>query len=189
MSDPGLPGSGQAAGFQAQFGTFLQLLTKIALNMPSVPISAGQYPGTTTNDNAAAGNIGEYPNSSVPVGSAVSLVSATPKDVASIPLTAGDWNVESLIAFNSASGTTTFSLLRGWTSLVSATLPTDFTNGGGFSSNLYPSTLAMSADVVLAIGRQRVSVAAPTIAFLSAEAIFATSTLKAYGFISARRAR
>ena len=50
--------------------------------------------GTTTNDSATAGYVGEVITSSVPVGSAVSLTTAVSavsgKTITSISLTAGD---------------------------------------------------------------------------------------------------
>lgn len=49
--------------------------------------------GTSTNDNAAAGFVGEYFESFVARSSAVNCNSASTVDVASISLTAGDWDI------------------------------------------------------------------------------------------------
>lgn len=186
MSDPGLPGSGQAAGFQAQFGTFLQLLTKIALNMPSVPISAGQYPGTTHNDDAAAGNIGEYVPSVIAVGSPVSLVTATPKNITSIALTPGDWNVWAYIGFTGNAATTVTSL-EGSLSLTTGTI--DSTPGRRGDQYYGGATVFASLSPQFACGMERVSLNAGASVFLVASAAFATNTCSGFGGIFARRAR
>ncbi len=56
--------------------------------------------GTTTNDNAANGDVGEYVEASVTSGSGgISLTTGNAKTVTSISLTAGDWDVTSLISF------------------------------------------------------------------------------------------
>ncbi len=59
--------------------------------------------GTNTNDSAAAGYIGEAVTSA---NAGVSLVTDTPKTIASVSLTAGDWDVWCQIEFFPAAGTT-----------------------------------------------------------------------------------
>src|SRR2546421_430181 len=50
--------------------------------------------GTTTNDNAVSGNLGEYISSTVARGAAVTgAANGTYKDLTSIVLTAGDWDI------------------------------------------------------------------------------------------------
>jgi hypothetical protein len=49
--------------------------------------------GTTTNDDAAAGHIGEYVSSMVPGGTGPALTSGAASNITSISLTAGDWDV------------------------------------------------------------------------------------------------
>lgn len=181
-----LQGGGEAAGFQAQFATFLQLLTRIALNMPSVPISAGQYPGTATNDNAASGNIGEYAESVIVVGSPVSLVTATPKNITSIPLTPGDWNVWGYIGFT-GNPATTVTNLEGSVSLTTGAI--DSTPGRRGDQFYNGTTVLGSLSPQFAAGQMRVSLAAGASVFLVANAVFATNTCSGFGGIFARRAR
>lgn len=181
-----LSGGGEAAGFQAQFGTFLQLLTRIALNMPTVPISAGQYPGTTTNDNAAAGNIGEYVSSVIAVGTPVSLVTATPKNITSIALTPGDWQVWGYIGFT-GNAATTITSLEG--SLSNTTGTIDSTPGRRGDQFYAGGTVFASVSPQFACGEERVSLSAPASVFLVANAVFATNTCSGFGGIFARRAR
>src|SRR4029077_4886616 len=52
-----------------------------------------QLLGTATNDNATAGNVGEYIESVIPAGAAIAITSATNTNLTSISLTAGDWDV------------------------------------------------------------------------------------------------
>src|SRR6185312_11005957 len=79
--------------------TFNSAGTGNVLQVSSVTVSAGQYPGETTTGSATAGNVGEYIESIIASGSAVSLVSGTPKDLTTISLTAGDWDVTATIFY------------------------------------------------------------------------------------------
>jgi len=72
---------------------------------------------TTTNDSATAGNVGEYVESVIVTGSSTALTTATAKTVTSISLTAGDWDVDTVVHFNPA-GTTTITALIGGLSLT-----------------------------------------------------------------------
>lgn len=127
--------------------------------------------------------IGAYISNTVLIGSAVSLTSGTPANVTSITLTPGDWDVTGTVAYSSGS-TTNITVCIGWTSLVSATSPTQPNNGGicGWTGNA-----PVSAGPTLSVGSQRIVVTRPTTVFLSTVTNFNTSTLATYGFIGARR--
>jgi len=72
-------------------------------------LTPGQLPGTTTNDNASAGNVGQYITSSVASpGTSVGTTGST-VNITSILLTAGDWDVHGNVCFN-LSGTTATNL-------------------------------------------------------------------------------
>jgi hypothetical protein len=148
-------------------------------------LSDGQLPGTNTNDNASAGNIGEYVSATVNNGSGVSLTNNTSANVTSISLTAGDWDVWGSVGFNAGSGTTV-SLLAGWISTTSASFPAA-PNGGALYQR-EPISETNPGDI-LPVGLMRLSLSTTTTVYLGVEASFAVSTLKAYGFIGARRAR
>jgi hypothetical protein len=147
--------------------------------------TTGGIVGTTTNDNADAGKVGELIESTVLVASAVSLTNATPADVTSISLTAGDWNVWGNIWTAPAAGTTT-SLCTVWISTTSAT-PSTAPGAGAKAS--YPYAVAADGVSGLPVGTIRLSLAAPTTVYLSVTCSFAVSTMKAYGYIGARRFR
>ena len=144
-----------------------------------------QVHGVTTNSSAAAGFVGEYISSTVLVGSAVALTTATPANVTSISLTAGDWDVTGTVAFNPA-GTTTQTILTGAVSQTSATLPTIPGSGAYASLGL---TFTVGVGSVLPLSTTRVSLAGTTTVYLVAQATFAVSTMGAFGFLGARRVR
>lgn len=155
------------------------------LKVSGVTVSAGQFPGTTTNDNATAGNIGEYSSSSVVSGSAISLTTNTPVNLASLSLTAGDWDVWCHVLFTAA-GTTNITQLAGSISTTSATLNTAPTN---FSQFTYPSSVIGASNTMVPDVRTRISINATTTIFCVAQATFTVSTLTTWGSIQARRVR
>jgi hypothetical protein len=154
------------------------------VNNVFIPSCAGQVQGTSTNDNAAAGNIGEFVTSAVASGSAVNLTNNTPANITAISLTAGDWDVTGNIVF--ASGVSTVvTLLQGGISLTTAALPAS--PAGGYA--IWSGSLTGVNQNGLPLIPSRLSLASTTTVYLVTVATFSTSTLAAYGSISARRAR
>lgn len=145
---------------------------------------AGQIPGTATNNSATAGNVGEYITGSA---TGVAVVNATPKDITSINLTAGDWDVWGSIA-TAPAGTTTTGIIRAWISATSATDP-GAPNGGAYLLDQH--TLGAGLAQLEPIGMMRITVpAGPAVTvFLSTAISFAVSTMAAAAFLGARRAR
>ena len=141
--------------------------------------------GSTTNDSAAAGSVGELISSTVLVGSAVSLTLGGKSDVTSITLTAGDWDVFGTVCTTAGAGTLT-SRVAGWISTTSATFPTAPNNGA--YTYRYISTGA-GDNTFYDVGKCRISASGNTIVYLTAACNFTVSTLAAYGFIGARRVR
>jgi len=143
---------------------------------------AGAIAGTATNDSAAAGQVGEFVQTLVATGAAVSLTTATPANVGSISLTAGDWDVEAGLNINFGSATTTAS--SGGISATTATLPTD-----GSEAPIGVQMTTTTAIVGRALQRKRVSIATTTTIYLVASATFTAGTAAAWGCINARRVR
>lgn len=139
-------------------------------------------PGTTTNNNATAGNIGEFISSTV---SGVSMSNSVIKDITTISLTAGDWDVWGSIVTTPA-GTTTTSRIIGWINTTTAAAPSP-PNGGAYGD----ISIAVPAGQisVAPVGTMRLSFASTTTVYLTADVVFAVSTLTAGGFIGARRVR
>lgn len=138
--------------------------------------------GTSTNNSAAAGGIGEFVSSYVASGSAVSLATATTTNCTSISLTAGDWDVEGNVNFTGSTATVTAGTAG--ISTTSATLPTD---GSEVTSGAM--TTALSSVDGITLPRKRISIASTTTVYLVMQKTFSAGTEAGYGGITARRAR
>lgn len=141
--------------------------------------------GTNTNDNAAAGMVGEYIESVVDEASAISLTTINVVNVTSISLTPGDWDVSACVQFL-CGATTNITELRGSISLTSNTQ--DLTRGRLFEVKTAPH-VPVSVRHGIAGPTLRFSLASTTTIYLIAQGVFTVSTLSVYGIISARRAR
>lgn len=133
--------------------------------------------GTGTNDSAAAGYVGEYISSQILFASAVSLTTATTKNVTSISLTAGDWEVSGNVSVLASIAVQAVAV---GISTTSATLP-DF--------SVYSSIGTTVTSAGLTIVPQRISLSATTTVYLVALVSFASGTVTACGLIGARRLR
>jgi hypothetical protein len=135
--------------------------------------------GTTTNNNANAGSIGEYVTNTT---SGTSLTNGVTANVTSVSLTAGDWDVMVTAQFNPAAGTTVSELSTG-TSTVSAAF------GGLGTRELFQESFTTGLAQIMSSPLVRVSLSATTTVFAVVSAAFLTSTMTADGFIRARRIR
>lgn len=174
------PGTYDAANIAQQLVgvSATQTLTNKTLTNPNIV-------GTATNDDAAVGSVGEYKTTVIPSGSAVSLTNNVANNVASLSLTAGDWDVWGF-AQGTHGGTTNLTNFSIWVSATSATPPTGgddpvqrYSYPAG-STSIYPS---------LCVCPKRIKLASTTTVYLSCWPNFTVSTLSAWGFIAARRAR
>lgn len=148
-------------------------------------LTATNYGGTTTNNNAAAGSIGEIIESTVLIGAAVSLTSTVIADVTTISLTAGDWDVWGLVALT-VGGSTTMTTCAAWINTTSASSPTAPNSG---KRCLYAINSLAGQSVQVPAGFGRLSLSGTTTVYLSTNVAFAVSTCAAYGYIGARRVR
>ncbi|MDX2095652.1 MAG: DUF2793 domain-containing protein [Alphaproteobacteria bacterium] len=158
--------------------TAVQTLSNKTINQPNIV-------GTTTNDNAAAGCVGEYISATVLDGAAVLLTNSAVKNITSITLTAGDWDVWGSVFFKSAPSTS-LTAIAAAISLTSSSFPTA-PAGGGYST--FNVTFTVGALHGLQAGQTRISLAATTTIYLVSVAVFGVSTMSGYGFIGARRVR
>jgi hypothetical protein len=139
--------------------------------------------GTTTNDNAPAGVVGEYISSSVPSSAPMGIANGTPTNLTSISLTAGDWNVWGNVIYGViTAGATT---VQAWTSTTSATVPT---SAIGYSQLTLNST-AFASGTTVVIPMQRISLAVTTTVFLSTFIGFTSGGANCFGAVQARRVR
>jgi hypothetical protein len=142
--------------------------------------------GTTTNDSAAAGSVGEFISSTILSGSSLSLPNNTNTDVTSISLTAGDWDLWGNLVFM-GNVSTSVNITLGWINSLSATQPNaSFTAYNNFGSG---SMVFASGNYGFTIPYQRISLSTTTIIYLSVYSFFTVSTQNVFGGIYARRAR
>jgi hypothetical protein len=157
---------------------------------PAALLAYGIYapgrPGVFSGLPAATGYIGEVVSSKVAVGAAISLTTATPKNVTNISLTAGDWNVEGNVNYVLSGATTASgSTWKAGVNTTTGTLPTD-------GSEVYatiPVLTTASANLSATLPLKVINISSTTIVYLIAEATFTAGTASAYGTITARRAR
>ncbi|QTD88891.1 hypothetical protein [Burkholderia anthina] len=149
----------------------------LTVNGAITPSQTSGIVGTTTNNNAKAGSVGEFQST---MGTAQSLVNGSYADVNTLSLTAGDWDVQGSVAFN-GSGLTA----------------TAFVVGLNTVANSNPGTADKSADVIGtgftgftgATPVFRLSVSSTTTIRLGAQCNFSAGTVTGTGWIRARRAR
>lgn len=147
---------------------------------------AGQISNTTaTNDSASAGNLGEYLSASVAFGSAVSITNNTPKTIASLSLTAGDWDVAGLVQYTGA-GSTVITSAMSIISDQNNALPTGWVTIDG--AGKWCGSVTGDAPFVVS-GPKRLSLSGTTTYYLIALALFSVSTMSAAGSMRARRVR
>lgn len=151
-----------------------------------IPSQTNGIVGTTTNNNANAGSVGEFVSNTVLVGSAVPLTANVQANVLSISLTAGDWDVWATLGTNGGASTTVQNI-QAAVSTVTGTFPTP-PNGGAYLFDTTPRAIGATSNLY-PVGTIRISLAATTNVFLVTQVGFAASTMSAYGFIGARRRR
>lgn len=146
-------------------------------------ITAGQLLGTATNDNASAGNVGQFVTSFISSGSAVTMARATATDVTTISITAGDWDARATAWFSSSANQTQLVISISTTANTFPALGSE----GFFDNN---GTFGTLNGVVT--GPVRFSVAGTTTLHMvcQSDTLAAASTsILTYGTLSARRAR
>jgi hypothetical protein len=142
----------------------------------------GGIAGTATNNNASAGQIGEWQQNSV---TSAALSNATMVALTAVTLTAGDWDVWGYVNFNPSANATIFSCgvgpvsgsLSGWPAADNISL-----------ASLNSTTSSLLAQS-LSVTPCRFSLASTVQAFLNAQANFASGTCSATAKIMARRVR
>lgn len=169
------------------FGRILLIPTN-GSNWHLVLYAPGQYPGTTSADNAPAGSIGEFISAVVTsTGGGVSLTNATAANVAQVLLTSGDWDCRGNVLFNQTPNSAVTSAAA-WTSTGSAAAPLwgGTTNG---SENILQMASINGPRWQMLAGTARYSLAAATSVYLEGLSYFTTGTASAQGFLGCRRTR
>ncbi len=144
----------------------------------SPTITTPNIVGTSTNNDASAGSVGEFKSSLVTTGSAVTCTTAVTRDITSLSLTAGDWDVYGNVEVASGGLITQ---AYGWVSTTSAAFPDNSLIAGAQVSGT-TTIWAMTTPF------KRVSIASTTTVYLSVYLAFTVSGT-ACGNIYARRVR
>lgn len=160
-----------ATGADPAFGSSVGALTFTGAITPS---STAGIVGTTTNDNANAGSIGEYQTNNA---SGVALTNTVYTDITTRSLSAGDWDVEGFCAYGGTGTGITASVCG--INTVSATNP-----GGPNSVTQFVNSLSQQVTWVT-----RVSLSTTTTVYLGAQANYTGGSVTASGWIRARRVR
>lgn len=141
--------------------------------------------GTTTNDSASAGAVGEYVSSIIASGSAISLSTGASSNLTSISLTAGDWDVETVLHFTFGAATSYTRLIG---SLSTTTASIDAT-ADRYVERATAANIPGALSVSLSTIRAQFSLAGTTTVFSVANATFTVSTTTVWGALRARRIR
>jgi hypothetical protein len=181
-----------AARFDSTTGKLLQngaLL--IADTTGAISRSGGggiQQQGTNTNDNAAAGEVGEYVSATVVSGSAVSITANTAVTITSISLTAGDWDVDGIFI---ATGNAATKVKLIYPSFSTTNNTRDATIGNYAYTNYGATGVTVFAESAVAqiMPTVRYSLSGTTTVYLIGDVDFDTSTCSGYGMMRARRVR
>lgn len=141
------------------------------------PNSTAGIVGTTTNDSANAGSFGEFIETTIVQASAVTYSggSGSGQNVMSLSLTAGDWDVEGLMATTGGPATNGEA---GFNS-VSGTLP---------ASHYVMIDSSVSANGGFPLSRRRFSLSTTTTIYM-VMGFYIPNGVAAFGFMNARRVR
>lgn len=147
-----------------------------------IPSQTNGIVGTTTNNSANAGSVGEYIAS---VATATNFPTSTQwGDLTSIALSVGDWDVSVLLDAAINGATMTGGVGAGLSTTSGNTTPS--TLGSSYANTAPPTS---TANTSVAIPGFRVSLAAPATYYLKYAATYSAGTPQATGRISARRVR
>ena len=144
--------------------------------------------GTTTNNDASVGYVAEYVSSTLAIGSATALTTNTAKNITSISLTAGDWDVSGWIGLDGAA-TTNITRIMGNANATTATIDNYIIGYNDISYTTAGSTLFSAGIGSLPLPSKRFSLSATTTIYLVGKVTFTISTASGFGYITARRVR
>jgi hypothetical protein len=177
-------GNGELVRYEQVIGAFLPIGGGTLTGSLAFNPSTGGITGTTTNNAAAAGKVGEYIESLT--GSLLNAAaSGTPDNLLSISLTAGDWDVTAQARGEIGSAT--------WTNFAISIATVSATPGTPGQTNthwVFASSSTNPTSIVLTVPAVRVSLASTTTVYLVRSFGYSAGTPVTTGArISARRVR
>lgn len=161
-------------------GTGYALTSGATFTGAIIPSQTIGVTGTTTNNDANAGALGEYATNSA---AGVSLTTSTNANIATLSLTAGDWDVEATTAITGAGGASI--------TTAGASVSTTSVTFGGLGSYWQSVTSGLGANGSLTqvTPTVRESLPTTTTVYCVANATFSSGTASASCLIRARRVR
>lgn len=167
-------------------GTTLTLSSTVNSNLSFDNTSTHGIVGSTTNDAAAAGNVGEYKESAHTGNTNLPISSGQWGDITSLSLTAGDWLVTAIAPVNQ-NGATSFTFLDYGISTTSGNSSTGLNIGQNYFESPAPGA---AADVTIIVPTYRISLSGTTTIYFKVNTTFATATPITQGYrLSAWRVR
>jgi len=181
--DPTKPVAGAAltADVRANFAAAKREIEALQAAGPFMPLA-----GTTTNDNAPPGQVGEFLSGYIASLAAIPMTTAVTMMIYGLQLTAGDWDISGAVGFAPAA-TTSITSSAGGISTVSATLPS--ISSGALFRLFQPAFVPGAVFPIFPVPTSRLSLASPTMVYLNALSTFTVAGNSAFGFIGARRVR
>lgn len=157
--------------------------TNIPLQLQGKGNSGVRIAGSISGSAAPAGYVGEIITATKPLASGISLTTATPADVLSISLTAGDWDIYGNVSFSPSGGSGALASASCWISTTSSTTP-DFSlrTSINFGSNI-------SAGMGINAPSVNLTISSTTLVYLSCLSSYTATNNTACGSIWARRRR
>ena len=145
----------------------------------------GPLTGTTTNDNAVPGNIGEFQSAQRLSTAAIALTTNVSAIIATLSLTAGDWDVWAVLGCNTTTSTGN-PVVRGWINPAGGATPPSLDQFGG---NAMRNPTNAATQLLMAIPAVRISLSVTTSVTLGATVTFGNGTYAGWGQVMARRRR
>lgn len=143
--------------------------------------------GTTTNDSASAGYVGEFVSANRAYASPLALTNNIITNLTSISLSAGDWDVYGNVINNNSNDYIQY--LYAWTNTVSVTLPSEVNNVGLTLFGSAGGNTVRSTQFSTIAPYQRYSLSTTTTIYLIAQTSSNAGTNNCSGSIYARRVR
>lgn len=141
--------------------------------------------GVADGSNAAAGEVGEFRSAQMLSTSAISLTTNVSAVIATLALTAGDWDVWGALGCNTTTSTGN-PVVRGWVNPAGASTPPSINQLGG---NAIRNPTNAASQLLIAIPSTRVSLSAAGNVTLGVTVTFGNGTYSGWGQVMARRRR
>lgn len=180
----GLPTASATTSTELSYVNGVTSAIQTQINTKQATLTAGQLPGTATNDSANAGNVGEYISSAFTASAAPATT--TWGDATSISLTAGDWDIMYQVIANSNS-VANVTVLQMATTTTTGNSTTGQTSGTNLLSET--GTFLASDKTSMTLGRVRASLSGSATYYAKINASFTGTAPQFDGIISARRVR